>query len=44
MALSQLAFGSAEPGRVSKTVEIINQSIPGMKEGLSFLKPFFLQV
>ena len=31
-------------GRVSKTVEIINQSIPGMKEGLSFLKPFFLQV
>jgi hypothetical protein len=33
---SQFSFGKAEPGIVSKTVEIINQVMAGTKEGVIF--------
>jgi hypothetical protein len=33
---NQFSCGKAEPGRVSKMVEIINQQIRGIKEGLIF--------
>ena len=36
--LSQSSFGSAEPGSVNRTVEIINQSAAGKKEGLILFK------
>jgi hypothetical protein len=33
---SQFSFGIAEPGSVSKTTEIINQAMAGIKEGFIF--------
>ena len=38
---SQFSVGKAEPGKVSKMVEMINQVIPGIKEGFIFFKRFF---